>query len=543
MATVIDSLLIELGLDTSKFDQNQKKSVEQLRKMDEQAQKTGKAVQKSANDIGDGFNFAKDALIAFGSILSFNAMKNFLVDTTKTNIAIGNTSNLLGMSARELKSWGQMAELVGGNIESITSTFKNLQGNLADVKMGGGDKFLEYVSYIQQATGKDLGFDLSKGTFDIYKLSDALADLKSKVSTGQYNLFTQAIGITPDSLVLLEKGEAYLRKNEDAFNKLNAAMDANVKKAELLNDQWVKVKNTLESIKQTVYGKIVDFLLKPSSPEDKEAWDRYDAIRKEQEEKKTKTEVPSGKVSGTNKENTKKLMDYFQSVGWTKEQSAGIVGNLQQESSLNPTAKNVDKFGKSHLGIAQWDPERQTDFKTWAGFDITDPRANDLMLQAAFVNFELQKGKKIAVGNTLKQMKTTESSSDIVSQKYEIAGDTSDAKRRMYAIQAYKETSPLVQNNQTTHNNNQTENNNNQTTHNSLDIKNIPNSSYRESANMIGAQNTAPIVSGGNKNEVNTNIQSIVVNTQATDANGIYRDTGKALQQNTLINAGIVGNF
>ena len=124
------------------------------------------------------------------------------------------------------------------------------------------------------------------------------------------------------------------------------------------------------------------------------------------------------------------------------------------------------------------------------------------MLQAAFVNFELQKGKKIAVGNALKQMKTTESSSNLVSQKYEIAGDTSDIKRAAYA-----------------------------------------NSAYNESANMIGAQNTAPVASGGNKNEVNTNIQSIVVNTQATDANGISRDMGKALQQNTLINAGIVGNF
>ena len=109
MATVIDSLLIELGLDTSKFDQNQKKSVEQLRKLDEQAQKTGKNIQKSADDIGDGFNFAKDALMAFGSVLSFSAMKNFLADTTKTNIAIGNTSQLLGMSAAELKAWGQMA--------------------------------------------------------------------------------------------------------------------------------------------------------------------------------------------------------------------------------------------------------------------------------------------------------------------------------------------------------------------------------------------------------------------------------------------------
>ena len=500
MATVIDSLLIELGLDTSKFDKNQQKSVEQLRKLDEQAQKTGKNIQKSAQDIGDGFNFAKDALMAFGSVLSFNAMKNFLVDTTKTNVALGNTSNLLAMSASELKAWGQMAELVGGNLESITGTFKNLQSNLAEAKMGGGDKFLEHVAYIQQATGKDLGFDLEKGTFDIYKLSDALADLKGKVTSGQYVQWTQAIGITPESLVLLEKGADYLHANEKEFNKLTAAMDSNAKKAEMLNEQWVKVKNTIESIKQAIYGKVVDYLLKPSSSEDQAAWDKYDAIRKEQETKKSSAETTTGKVGGTNKEKTKQLMDYYQSVGWTKEQAAGIVGNLQQESSLNPNVTNVSRLG-IHRGIAQWEPDRQANFKTWAGFDITDPRA-DLMKQAEFVNYELQKGKYIAVGNALKQKKTTEEATNLISHKYEIAGDSSDYKRLQYAASA-----------------------------------------YGESANMIGAKNTAPVSAGGNKSEVNTNIQSIVVNTQATDANGVARDLGKELQQNTLINSGIVGNF
>ena len=92
---------------------------------------------------------------------------------------------------------------------------------------GGGQDFLKNIAYIQQATGKDLGFDLSKGTYDIYKLSDALADLKGKVTSGQYLQFTQAIGINPESLVLLEKGSAYLHTHEEEFSKLTAAMDAN----------------------------------------------------------------------------------------------------------------------------------------------------------------------------------------------------------------------------------------------------------------------------------------------------------------------------
>jgi hypothetical protein len=39
----------------------------------------------------------------------------------------------------------------------------------------------------------------------------------------------------------------------------------------------------------------------------------------------------------------------------------------------------------------------------------------------------------------------------------------------------------------------------------------------------------------------NVNSQNLAVNTQATDANGISKDLPVALQQNLLINAGIVG--
>ncbi|MBM6588386.1 phage tail tip lysozyme, partial [Streptococcus pneumoniae] len=43
-------------------------------------------------------------------------------------------------------------------------------------------------------------------------------------------------------------------------------------------------------------------------------------------------------------------MAFFQSMGWSKEQAAGIVANLQRESNMNPRA--VGDNGKA-VGIAQ----------------------------------------------------------------------------------------------------------------------------------------------------------------------------------------------
>jgi hypothetical protein len=58
---------------------------------------------------------------------------------------------------------------------------------------------------------------------------------------------------------------------------------------------------------------------------------------------------------------------------------------------------------------------------------------------------------------------------------------------------------------------------------------------------MIGARTNAPAGLAKSGAVVSTNIQNVNVQTQATDANGIAKDMKSALQQNTLINAGIMG--
>jgi hypothetical protein len=49
------------------------------------------------------------------------------------------------------------------------------------------------------------------------------------------------------------------------------------------------------------------------------------------------------------------VMNYLINKGLTKEQAAGIAGNLQQESGFNPKAKSRSGY----VGIAQWDPSNR----------------------------------------------------------------------------------------------------------------------------------------------------------------------------------------
>ena len=87
------------------------------------------------------------------------------------------------------------------------------------------------------------------------------------------------------------------------------------------------------------------------------------------EEKKTPTvdkvdKQPSkgGGASG----NAKTALDYFIQQGWTPEQAAGLVANLQAESGTNLDTAALGDAGKGY-GIAQWHGSRQRDFERVMG--------------------------------------------------------------------------------------------------------------------------------------------------------------------------------
>jgi peptidoglycan hydrolase-like protein with peptidoglycan-binding domain len=107
-------------------------------------------------------------------------------------------------------------------------------------------------------------------------------------------------------------------------------------------------------------------------------------------------------------------LKFFISKGWTTEQAAGIVGNLQAESGANLKTDAVGDAGQAY-GIAQWHPPRQKDFNKTIGKDI---RGSSLQDQLTFVDWELNNTERNA-GKQLKTAKTAEEAAWIMDEYYE----------------------------------------------------------------------------------------------------------------------------
>ena len=112
--------------------------------------------------------------------------------------------------------------------------------------------------------------------------------------------------------------------------------------------------------------------------------------------------------------NAKTAMDFFIQQGWTPEQAAGVVANLQAESSdrIDPAA--IGDKGHAY-GIAQWRGPRQQRFEKLAGRPLKGSSLED---QLNFVNWELHNSESRA-GDQLKQAKTAAEAASVIDQYYE----------------------------------------------------------------------------------------------------------------------------
>ena len=138
-----------------------------------------------------------------------------------------------------------------------------------------------------------------------------------------------------------------------------------------------------------------------------------------------------GKTRGELKKVWSSAVDFFTGKGWSGAQAAGIVGNLQQESGMNPGAANP-KSGMR--GLAQWDSNRRRDFAAWSGKPIETASMQE---QLEFINYELTQGKERKAGAALAKAATVEQAATTFEQTYERSGGSAVGSRVSYANAAY----------------------------------------------------------------------------------------------------------
>lgn len=147
MATIIDSLLVKLGLDSSEFEAKKSKVDKGLKDTGAEAEKTGSKLKKSGKDGADGFeNVAKSAAKFLAIIGGTMAVKRFAQDMIESSAALDRFAKNLGSNVETVTAWGNAAEVAGGSASGLQNTLSMLSKAQTQLMLTGESNLIPYFS-------------------------------------------------------------------------------------------------------------------------------------------------------------------------------------------------------------------------------------------------------------------------------------------------------------------------------------------------------------------------------------------------------------
>src|SRR5262245_19155679 len=117
---LIDSLVIELGLDPTQFTKGQRQAMDDYNKMQQNLIRHGKAVEDQGKKVLEVYTKIRNQLLnIFAAVTAGMGIAKFIEYNSQMASAVGRASDNLNMQTRTLSAWRNMAVLVCGTAEGM----------------------------------------------------------------------------------------------------------------------------------------------------------------------------------------------------------------------------------------------------------------------------------------------------------------------------------------------------------------------------------------------------------------------------------------
>ncbi|MHA1040038.1 hypothetical protein ACR9GW_01410 [Enterobacter ludwigii] len=259
MPTIIDSLVVTLGLDSSGFKKGQtevKKGLDDTRKNADQTAKDMEAAGKRAASF---FGSIRTELLALvGVTLSAQGIKTFITNMTSDLMRLGIESRALDISAKSLDGWERAAAAAGSTAERMTGTLGNFQKTLTNIRTGGGqdDPLFGALASFAGATGAN--FDYQNDNAE--KIMRKIASNWGKLSKDAQRRFGGMFGFDNATQQGLANGS--LVQDADRFAKISRATDEATRKALEFNRRLQEMKQNFTAASQVLYEALIPYIEK-----------------------------------------------------------------------------------------------------------------------------------------------------------------------------------------------------------------------------------------------------------------------------------------
>lgn len=257
VATVIDALLVTLGLDTSQFRKGQQEVSDDLKKQREDAKNTAKEMAEQGKKAASFFSSIKTELLALtGVTVTAGGLISFVKSTTSGLMDLSIQSKALGLSARELDGWSKSAEAAGSSAEKISASLQGFQGAIQGARVGDySSSIFGGLAQLNALTGQN--FDVWGQ--DASSLAKTSLDALRKISDP--NLRRQVgLSLGFDDATLQRNQEGKFLPDVDRLTKNSGISDESINGAKEFNSAWAELNQNLDTTKNQFYTFLIPYV-------------------------------------------------------------------------------------------------------------------------------------------------------------------------------------------------------------------------------------------------------------------------------------------
>lgn len=237
--TIIDQLIVTLGLDPTKFKQGEKQAAAALVDVQRTTKKTTDAMSASFAKV------ARDFVGLFVAVGSIKSAIGYFGNLTRATRQLGIDAGNFGTSAAELRDWQNAVVLAGGKAEEVTQTMGGLQKSLFDLKFNGN--FDDQLQYLAR-----LGVQFQTTTGQVRPFYDIMLDTADAVKRNHFdrataNQYLLAAGFDQGSIQLILAGTEAIKARIAEQRKLPQITQADIEASAELAIAWDKLGQKFEA--------------------------------------------------------------------------------------------------------------------------------------------------------------------------------------------------------------------------------------------------------------------------------------------------------
>lgn len=247
MASVIDALVVTLGLDAKGFLTGKNQATDATKKLSAEEIKAAKEMEERNKRAVESYKKVRNEVLALLAVFTAGmGLKDFTEHTIGSAVNLGYMAKNLQMTTQDLSAWQRAAERAGGSAEGITSALQDSQQQIAKFKLGQVSDSMQWFLRFGGQTK-----DLKDGNSYLLARAQIVQNL-FKVDPGRARFVAQQMGISDEEFNFIKQGPQAILALVDAQKKNSAITEQQAAQALKLKNAWLDLRDRLEYVGTTV---------------------------------------------------------------------------------------------------------------------------------------------------------------------------------------------------------------------------------------------------------------------------------------------------